>query len=275
MGASLLLQAACGPAAPPPAETGTSGDSDTAVDSATPPCAPTVDCEEGICWVQICEGAFNMGAVAGSSEDQSPLHTVEIETFEVMQTEITVEMYRHCTEAGACVPQESAPLCDALAEDQPRTCLDWWRAEAFCTWAGGRLLSEAEFEFVARSRGEDVRYPWGDDEPSCTFARLGCGACDTSDTAPVCSHPTGDTAQGVCDMAGNAIEWTADWYHGSYAGAPTDGSAWLVPEGTHRVMRGGGVGSCLGPETRARTLHEPDFWYAGSSARCARDPAVP
>jgi len=234
-------------------------------------CWSSVDCVDDICWVRICGATFEMGDDYGALSNQAPLHTVEISTIDVMQSEATVAMYRRCVDDGACEESESSVLCDDLPDDRPRTCIDWERARQFCAWTGGRMLSEAEYEFASRSRGTESTYPWGDEPPDCDRARLGCDVCGTFETAPVCTHPTGDTEQGLCDMAGNAIEWTADWYHNSYVGAPTDGSAWLDPVGTYRVMRGGGVGSCAGPETRQRTFHEPEFWYGGGSVRCVRD----
>jgi len=188
-----------------------------------------------------------------------------------MQSEATVAMYQRCLDDGACDPHDSTALCDGLPDDRPRTCIDWDRADQFCAWTGGRMLSEAEFEYAARSRGADYTYPWGNEDPTCDLARLGCDLCNTFNTAPVCTHPDGDTEQGLCDMAGNAIEWTADWFHNTYDDAPADGSAWVDPVSAFRVMRGGGVGSCAGPETRKRTFHEPEFWYAGGSVRCARE----
>jgi formylglycine-generating enzyme required for sulfatase activity len=114
--------------------------------------------------------------------------------------------------------------------------VDWNQAKTFSAWVGGRLPSEAEWEYAARSAGKDRKYPWGDEDATCERAVIsGCGSA----TAPVCSKPAGNTQQGLCDMAGNAWEWVQDWYHGSYNGAPTDGSAWESPTGSYRVGRGG------------------------------------
>jgi len=59
-------------------------------------------------------------------------------------------------------------------------------------------------------------------------------------TAGVCSKPLGNTAQGLCDMAGNLWEWVEDDWHDSYSGAPSDGQAWIdSPRSDFRVLRGG------------------------------------
>ena len=131
-------------------------------------------------------------------------------------------------------------------------CVDWDQAKAYAEWVGGRLPSEAEWEYAARSAGKSRKYPWGNEAPSCerTVMNLGGWGCGRDATWPVCSKTAGNTEQGLCDMAGNVWEWTQDWYHDSYNGAPTDGSAWESPTGSHRVNRGGSW-YCVAANVRA------------------------
>ena len=95
------------------------------------------------------------------------------------------------------------------------------------------------------------------------------------ETTPVCSYPTGNTAQGLCDMAGNAIEWMEDDWHENYEGAPADGSAWVEnPRRSDRINRGGAWSS---NETGARAAYRfpHDQWFSHQyyGFRLARTPA--
>jgi formylglycine-generating enzyme required for sulfatase activity len=98
-----------------------------------------------------------------------------------------------------------------------------------------RLPSEAEWEYACRG-GSTTRWYFGNTE-----AQLVDYAWYSANAGSV-THNVGlklPNAFGLYDMSGNVYEWCQDWYHSTYAGAPTDGSAWEVPVGTYRVLRGG------------------------------------
>lgn len=207
-------------------------------------------------WVRIPGGSFEMGTSTGSqwldpytgrmwldkeTVGERPVHRVTVKTFELGRTEVTFGQYAACVDAGACTP---SACTDAryMGKDQPVVCVDWYQASAFAKWAGGRLPSEAEWEYAARGAGLKRDFPWGDEPATCDRAVMWLvdrTACGTGRPAPVCSKPSGNTPQGLCDMAGQVWEWTQDWYHENYEGAPSDGSAWETPVGFRRVARGG------------------------------------
>jgi len=206
-------------------------------------------------WVKIPGGTFMMGSQTVPAS--GPRHKVKIGPFEIARAPVTFKQYRACVAANQCTPAHVAdetcigftdsgwtkdPLPAAFQDDdQPVVCVDWEQAAAFSEWAGGRLPSEAQWEYAARSLGKDTDYPWGDAEPTCERAVYDDGqeGCGRSSTWRVCSKPAGNTEQGLCDMAGNVMEWLQDWYHNSYHGAPEDGSAWDVQETPKRAVRGG------------------------------------
>ena len=203
---------------------------------------PYLAASSGVEWVRIPGGSFRMGSTKQS--DEQPVHTVRVKTFELAKSEVTVAQYAACVEAGGCTEPETGGSCNwkqAGREDHPVNCVDWSQARAFSKWAGGRLPTEAEWEYAARSGGKDQRYPWGNDEASCSRAVMddGGNGCGREATWPVCKKSSGNSAQGVCDLAGNVWEWVEDVYADSYRDAPTDGSA-RTSGGSLRVFRGGG-----------------------------------
>ena len=235
----------------------------------------------GIEWVTIPGGSFMMGADDGRP-DARPKHQVTVKTFQMAKTLVTNKQYQACVKAGACTsPHDIDGTCQIFFhaqeikpsilpktfqdDDQPVVCVDWHQAKGFAKWVGGRLPSEAEYEYAARSGGKDIKYPWGDETPTCERVVIvnekgrGCGR---ETTWPVCSKPKGNTSQGLCDMAGNVYEWLQDWYHDSYTGAPSDGSAWVTPPAgkATRVGRGGSWVDTLTDQTvDTRFRGEGDF----------------
>ncbi|MHA1962248.1 MAG: formylglycine-generating enzyme family protein [Candidatus Thorarchaeota archaeon] len=183
-----------------------------------------------------------MGSDSGDSNEQ-PVHEVAVQSFEMTKSEVTVSQYRVCVDAGFCVEPSPDYLCNWEAvgtDDHPINCIDWDQASRFCQCAGGRLPSEAEWEYAARGGGQDILYPWGNEDATCEYAvmydvEMRCG---TERTWPVCSKTAGNTQHGLCDMAGNVWEWIRDSWHDNYQGAPIDGSAWDDPPDSNCVLRG-------------------------------------
>ena len=198
----------------------------------------------GIKWVRIEGGSFRMGSNNGSS-DEKPVHRVRVPTFWISKTEVTVGQYRSCVQAGACsAPDEchwgSPNWGKSGIDDHPVNCVSWEEARSFAKWAGGRLPSESEWEFAARNRGENVKYPWGNVQASCRYAVMddGGNGCGTGGTLPVCSKTRGETKQGLCDMSGNVWEWVEDVWVDNYRETPRNGAP-NRRSGSARVNRGG------------------------------------
>ena len=187
----------------------------------------------GVVWIPIDGGTFNMGSSEGDS-DELPTHTVAVQGFKIARSLVTFGQYKQCVKSGACSPLG----CVSPADSYPVYCANWDQATSFSKWVGGRLPTEAEWEYAASEPGHNI-FPWGNSEPTCDYAVMGGESCGVKSPSPICTKESGNTKSGICDMAGNVWEWTQDWYHESYNGAPRDGSAWEYPVGARRVIRGG------------------------------------
>ena len=107
---------------------------------------------------------------------------------------------------------------------RPINCVTWPEAYAFCTWDGGFLPSEAEWNAAAEGGTDQRTYPWGSAVPDQTLADYGClhavgglANCDVTAIARVGEFPAGNGKWGQSDLTGNVSQSMLDWYANPYA----------------------------------------------------------
>jgi len=248
---ALILTMGCGD------DTHGVNDTDDVVDAADAEDATGLD---GMMFVP--SGSFWMGcndaAANNCNPQERPYHLVTLDSFYVDRTEVTIKDFQVCVDAGVCSHHLDDQTCfyiilenGDLAQsgiwpafrgtNQPMVCVDWEQAKQYCEWAGKRLPTEAQWEKAAR--GTDGRvYPWGNDNPDCnnavTYVDDG-SECAPEVTADVCNKsPAGDSPYGLCDMAGNVMEWVADWYDSNYYDTSPTTNPKGPDTGLYRTIRG-------------------------------------
>jgi formylglycine-generating enzyme len=257
-------------------------------------------------------------AFAAGKASEAPEHAVTVASFYLDALEISVGRFRAFVDAYDAVarpaegaganprvaasgwqagwsqllPATAADLrarlsCGAAAtwtdvaganEQRPINCLTWYELHAFCIWDGGRLPSEAEWEFAAAGGLANRLYPWGNQAPSAQLATFNCTSapCGVADIRDVGSAPQGAApATGIRDLAGSMWEWTRDRYsdvwYGNGGNACDNCINLTMPTSQGYTIRGG-AWDAIGDDLRVvrRDTVIPDFRGAQISGRCAR-----
>ena len=227
--------------------------------------------EDGLEYVHIPPGSFQMGCVPGDREgadDEKPPHRVDIsQGFWISRGPVTVRAYRLFAEATRpAMPLAPAFNIDWEKEDHPIVNVSWEDAAAYCEWAGGRLPTEAEWEYAARGGKGGLKYPWGD-EISQLDANYGGNVGGTS---AVGSYPA--NRFGLHDMAGNVWEWVVDWGDEDYYKNSPTADPQGPESGKARVLRGGAWSfDSVDLRVSVRNSYRPDDWDYSFGFRCARE----
>ena len=223
--------------------------------------------------VVVAAGSFMMGSPTweeGRFDDEGPQHRVTIGSpFAVGVYEVTFAEWDACVGAGGCGGYR--PEDEGWGRGRrPAINVSWDDAQGYVQWLSRetgeqyRLLTEAEWEYVARAGTTTARY-WGDSESGqcrngngydrTSHAEYGWDwnepvACSDGyvDTAPAGSFQP--NAFGLYDVLGNVWEWTEDCWNDDYSSAPTDGSAWQSGDCSPRVLRGGSWATLRGSSVR-------------------------
>ncbi|MBL4869910.1 MAG: SUMF1/EgtB/PvdO family nonheme iron enzyme [Robiginitomaculum sp.] len=220
-------------------------------------------------------GQFRMGDQQnGGDEDERPVRTVRItKSFSVSKYEITFDQWTACVKDAGCryMPSDN----DWGKGRQPVISVSWSDTLQYINWLNGitgkqyRLLSEAEWEYIARA-GSATKYFWGNSVGSDRANCANCGSeWDEEQPAPVGSFAANKF--GVYDMHGNVYEWVQDCWHKDYNGAPKTANVHRGGDCDYRMVRGGSFDiSAKGMRSANRTKFKPGFRDTITGFRVAR-----
>ena len=205
-------------------------------------------------YVHIPAGQFLMGCVPGDKKcdkHETPQHSVKIsQDFWIARTDVDVTAYERFVAAGKSAhPKVKMPHPPVGFNpkwqwtNHPIVDVEWEEAKSYCSWADGRLPTEAEWEYAARGGQENQIYPFSSFSESRDKANFyGKSGNDNFEyTSPVGSFDANSFE--LYDMAGNVWQWVSDWYTTTYYAESPAQDPKGPPSGKEHVIRGGSFDS--------------------------------
>jgi formylglycine-generating enzyme required for sulfatase activity len=215
---------------------------------------------DGVTMVLVPAGCFTMGTDTEHDVDERPAHQVCFTTpFWMDKFEVTQQDFQRLQGAKANPNTFEGAL-------RPVESISWFEALAFCEARGGRLPTEAEWEFAARGP-DSLEYPWGNE---LDLELLSYDRVENAETENVGTYPGGVSWVGAYDLAGGVFEWVANTQL-AYPYDPNDGREDLTGEAP-RVVRGGSrfvnLNTGRAPDRFSVTPYLVDMFVG---VRCARN----
>jgi formylglycine-generating enzyme len=227
--------------------------------------------------VEIPGGCFWMGSPDGvGAANERPRHEVCLGAFRIDRLPVLAAEYEAATGESPWSLCTGASCADP-DPNHPAWYVTWHEADSFCRAKGGRLPTEAEFEYAART-GDSSLYLWGDSPADAcahaNFADLALSKalpgwvafpCDDGHALIAPAGGRKPNRWGLHDMAGNVWQWTSDWYAADwYARSPKNDPVG-PPGGTGKVMRGGSwMNGPTGGRAAYRDGFDPSDRYSGA-----------
>jgi formylglycine-generating enzyme required for sulfatase activity len=209
---------------------------------------------DGLEYVWIPAGDFMMGRVPGDNVAEErytvekPRHPVRLTRgFWLSRGPVSVRAYRHfALKRTLPMPRPTQNNPNWANDDHPIVNVTWFQARDYCAWVGGRLPTEAQWEYAARGGRDGTVYPWGNAaEPDKANYRNN-PQWGGRGTSPIGSFP--ENGFGLVDVVGNVWEWVSDWFDPEAYPLRQTNQATVDPEVfvnkmDRRVVRGGAWGS--------------------------------
>jgi iron(II)-dependent oxidoreductase len=278
---------------------------DAVLGAPAPPPAAVLPAAEAL----VPGGAFTMGTSTEpwALDNERPAHVVQVAPFFIDTAAVTNGAYQRFIDAGGydepawwsaagwAHRQEARLRAPRFWRREGQS---WWRsrfgvaepvppsepvmhvcfheAQAYATWAGRRLPTEAEWEKAARwdpATGRSRRYPWGDTDPGPQHANLGQRHLQPAGAG---AYPAGASPLGVHQLIGDVWEWTSSDFGGypGFAAFPYPEYSLVFFGSAYKVLRGGSFGSdAVAVRGTFRNWDYPNRAQIFAGFRCARDPA--